>query len=62
MNKLKKIVCEFELNNVKKSLRKNAGKISEAVKKGQHYLTYYNEHLHLMSCNSYLENKLGGLF
>ncbi len=61
MNKLKQIVYEHRLNSVKKSLRENAEKIKELFERKANYLKYYNEQSRLMSCNSYLENKLSGI-
>ena len=65
MNKLKQIYDGWRLNNVKKALMTNAKRIELYIesKSGKfedyvNYKGYYLEQLRLMSCNSYLENKL----
>ena len=66
MNRLTEIFYEFRLERIKKSLRDNAGKLallinSEKFEDKLRYLTAYVEQERLMSCNSYLENKLSGV-
>jgi len=58
MSKLKRIIYEFRLKQVRSNLKKNAYEIREAVNKGLDYLANYNKQIRLMSCKSYLENKL----
>ena len=58
MRSLKKIIWEFNLNRVKSNLKKNAEEMYELISKGLGYLRNYNEQLRLMSCKSYLKNKL----
>lgn len=65
MNKLKKILYGFRLKNVEKNLVKNLNKIEAYIKNNSPsfndilgYKGNYNEHLRLMVCKSYLENKL----
>ena len=58
MNKLKEILYEFKLMNVRNSLKNNAEKIKSAyeLSKGREYNRYRLEQLRLMSNKSYLEN------
>ncbi|MFH1585400.1 MAG: hypothetical protein ABIB79_01385 [archaeon] len=58
MNKLTKRIYGFRLSRVKNRLRSNAEEIRELFNNWRDYLKNYNEQLRLMSCRSYLENKL----
>jgi hypothetical protein len=65
MNKLKQILYEFRLKNVDRKLTRNAEKMREHLN-GSYTLNedfFETNHIHLeqlrlMSCRSYLENKL----
>lgn len=64
MNKLKQMYYNWELNNIKNAMRKADEIIGELFwnsKDSENNFKYkhsYLEHLRLMSCRSYLENKL----
>jgi len=60
MNKLTEIIYRVRLNHVKDVLKSNTRKIESAIMDND-YLAYNKfrlEQLRLMSCKSYLENKL----
>ncbi len=58
MRSLKKMISEFRLRKVKDNLKRNAEEIYKLYRDGSNYMRNYNEQLRLMSCKSYLENKL----
>jgi len=60
MKKLKQIIYETKLNNVKNNLKKNAERAMEIFESGDNFngIQYNLEQTRLMICKSYLENKL----
>jgi len=58
-NRLREIFYKHRLKTTEKSLRENARRLDTLT--GFQHRIHYAEQLRLMSCRSYLENKLSGI-
>ena len=61
MNRLKEMYYECRIKGVYKALKGNAEKIRLSFERHVNFNREYSEQLRLMSCRSYLENKLSGV-